>query len=57
MTDKKKKKLPHSVRKHIREEKARIRREVWDPEEKKKKTEELLSKFYASDSQEDNSTL
>lgn len=56
MSDKKKK-LPHSVRKHVREEKAKIRRKVWDSEERKKKIEELLSKFYASDSQEGNSPL
>ena len=35
-------KLPQSIRKHIRKEKARIRREVLDS----KKQEELIKKLY-----------
>ena len=37
-----KKKLPKSLRKHIRREKARIRRENWDW----KKQEEFIKKLY-----------
>jgi len=37
-----KKKLPNSIRKHIRKEKARIRREVLDT----KKQKELINKLY-----------
>lgn len=39
------KKLPKSIRKHIRREKARIRREVFDVEEQKKLINELRQKF------------
>lgn len=39
------KKLPKSVRKHIRFEKARIRREVPDKEEQKKIFSELYKSF------------
>ncbi len=41
----KKKKPPKSVRRHIRNEKARIRREVLDPEEQKRLIKELLDKY------------
>lgn len=41
----KRKRMPSSIRKYIRREKARIRREFSDPEEKKKKIEELVLKF------------
>lgn len=41
----KKKKLPKSLRKYIRQEKARIRREVLDSEEQGKLIEELNQKF------------
>ena len=37
-----KKKLPHSIRKHIRKEKARIRRQVLDI----KKQKELIDNLY-----------
>lgn len=40
-----KKKLPKSVRKHIREEKARIRREVLDPERRQELINQLYDKF------------
>ena len=40
-----KRKLPKGIRKHIRKEKARIRREVFDLEEQKKLIEELCKKF------------
>lgn len=39
------KKLPKGIRKHIREEKARIRREVLDAKEREKSIAELKSKF------------
>lgn len=39
------KKLPKSIRKYIRREKARIRREVLDVKEQKKLIEELYKKF------------
>ena len=42
---KKKMRLPKSIRKHIREEKARIRREVLDLEEQKRLIRELYEKF------------
>ena len=38
------KKLPQSLRKYIRKEKARIRREVSDFEEQKKMIKELLQR-------------
>jgi len=41
----KKKRLSKSLRKYIRQEKARIRREVLDLEEQKKLIEELYQKF------------
>ena len=40
-----KKKLSKSVRKYIRKEKARIRREVFDLEEQKKLINQLCQKF------------
>ena len=43
---KKKKHLPKSIRKYIRQEKARIRREVLDSGEQKKLIEKLVKKFY-----------
>ncbi len=43
-----KRKLPKSVRKHIREEKARIRRGALDLKEQKKMIDELYSKFISS---------
>lgn len=42
---KNKKKLPKSIRKYIRKEKARIRREFFDLEEQKKQIAELYKKF------------
>jgi len=39
------KRMPKSVRKFIRKEKARIRREVLDIEEQKKKIQELYEKI------------
>ncbi len=41
-----KKQLPKSIRKYIRKEKARIRKEILDPEEQKKKIKELIERFY-----------
>jgi len=40
-----KKKIPKSLRKFIRKEKARIRREVLDLKEQKKKIQELYEKI------------
>lgn len=40
-----KKKLPKSLRKYIRREKARIRREVFDTEEQEKLINELYKKL------------
>ncbi len=40
-----KKKLPKNIRKHIRKEKARIRREIFDLEEQKKLINQLYQKF------------
>lgn len=39
------KKLPKSIRKYIRKEKARIRREVFDMEEQKRLINQLYQKF------------
>lgn len=39
------KKMPKSIRKHIRKEKARIRQEVFDVEEQKRLINELYQKF------------
>jgi len=44
-----KKKMPKGVKKFIRKEKARIRREANDPEEIKKRIQELYRKFGLSD--------
>jgi len=41
-----KKKLPKSVRKYIRQEKARIRREVLNLEEQKRLIQELYENFF-----------
>lgn len=41
-----KKKLPKSLRKHIRKEKSRIRREVLDIKKQKELLEELYKKFF-----------
>ena len=41
----KRKKLPKSIRKFIRQEKARLRREIFDIEEQKRRIEELYKKF------------
>jgi len=38
--------LPKSLRKYIREEKARIRREVLDLKEQEKLIQKLVEKFY-----------
>jgi len=40
-----KKRLPRSVRKYIRREKARIRRDVLDLEEQKRQIKEIYKKF------------
>lgn len=37
--------LPKSIRKYIRQQKAKIRREILDPPEQKKKILELRQKF------------
>ena len=41
-----KRRLPKSLRKHIRQEKARIRREVLDIREQEKLIQELYQKFF-----------
>jgi len=41
-----KRKLPKSLRKYIRQEKARIRREVLDIKEQEKLIQELYQKFF-----------
>ena len=41
------KKLPKSLRKYIRQEKARIRREVLDLKEQEKQIQELYQKLHA----------
>jgi len=41
-----KRKLPKSLRKYIRKEKARIRREVLDIKEQEKLIQELYQKFF-----------
>ena len=40
-----KKKLPNSIRKHIRKEKARIRREIFSVEKQQEKIKKLYQKF------------
>ena len=40
-----KKKLPRSVRKYIRKEKSRLRREFLDPQERESKIKELYNRF------------
>jgi len=47
-----KKKMPKSLRKHIRQEKARIRREVLDVQDQKELINELYKKYFK---QNDNS--
>lgn len=39
------KKMPASIRKHIRKEKARIRREILDVKEREQKIQSLYAKF------------
>jgi len=39
------KKIPKSIRKHIREEKARIRRQIFNAEEQKRLINQLYQKF------------
>lgn len=41
-------KLPQSARKFLRKEKARIRRDVFDSEEQKKKITERIEKVFAA---------
>jgi cupin superfamily acireductone dioxygenase involved in methionine salvage len=43
--------LPKSIRKYIRKEKARIRREVLNIEEQDQKIKQLLERFYENHSQ------
>jgi len=43
-----KKKMPRSIRKFIRREKARIRREVLDIKEQEKQIQELYQKIFKS---------
>jgi len=38
-------KLPRSVRKYIRQEKARIRREIWDLKKQKEEIKKLYQRF------------
>ena len=44
----KRKRIPHSIRKFIRKEKARIRREILDIKEQGKQINELYEKFLKS---------
>lgn len=46
-----KKRLPKSIRKYIRQEKARLRREVFDLEKQKELINQLYQKFKAKDAQ------
>ena len=50
----KRKKLPKSLRKYIRQEKARIRREVLDLKEQKKLIDELYQKLLKKDENKRN---
>ena len=43
-----KKKLSRSIRKYIRKEKSRLRREFLDPQERENKIKELYSRFQKS---------
>lgn len=45
----KKKKMPKSLRKYIRKEKARIRREILDLGEQQKQIQELYQKLFKKD--------
>ncbi len=47
--------LPKGIKKYIRKEKARIRREIFDISEQEQKIQELLNKFYAYKKGEINS--
>lgn len=38
--------LPNSTRKFLRKEKSRLRREILDPEEAKRKVQELMEKIF-----------
>ena len=49
-----KKKLPRSLRKYIRKEKARIRREVLDVKEQEKQIQELYQKLFKTDQFKEN---
>lgn len=44
-----KKKLPRSIRKYIRLEKSRIRREVLDIEKQEEEIKKLIQRFYKSE--------
>jgi hypothetical protein len=44
-----KKKMPKSIRQHIRQEKARIRREVLSPEKQKELIDKLYQEFFKKD--------
>lgn len=46
------KKLPRSIKKHIRKEKARIRRDVLDVKKQKESIEEIHQKFFKKPSEE-----
>ncbi|XOA42673.1 MAG: hypothetical protein ACKKMO_02585 [Candidatus Nealsonbacteria bacterium] len=50
----KEKRMPKSLRKHIRREKARIRREFWDLKEQEKLIKELYQKFLKKDKNYEN---
>ena len=49
--------LPGSIRKYIRREKSRIRREVSDSVEQKKRIEELLQKFVKKEEKQEKQEL
>jgi len=46
-----KNKFSRGVRRHIRKEKARIRREFHDPEERQRKIKELVANFSRAEAQ------
>ncbi len=53
----KEKKIARGIRKHIRREKARIRKEATSKEEEVARLSDLLSKFRLKSSNKDNSNL
>lgn len=52
-----KNRLPKSIRKHIREEKAKIRRQIFDLKEQEKLISELYKKFVKNDNHDTNTQI